>query len=57
MNTTAPNAPQTATDRLQLTRETLRALTSAELRLVAGGGRHRDSSNTPGDDADNVHIC
>ena len=57
MNTTAPNATATATDRLQLTRETLRALTSAELRLVAGGRRHPDSSNAPGEDADNVHIC
>ena len=43
------------TERLQLTKETLRALTSAELRLVAGG-RH-DSSRAPGFDADNVHIC
>lgn len=43
----------TSTERLQLTKETLRALTSAELTLVAGG--RRDSSNAPADD--NVHVC
>ena len=47
----------TTTERLHLTKETLRALTSAELKLVAGGGGRRDSSRAPGEDADNVHIC
>ena len=51
------NATTTSTERLHLTKETLRALTSAELKLVAGGGRGTDSSYAPGEDADNVHIC
>ena len=46
----------TSTDRLQLTKETLRALTRAELTLVAGG---RAATYAPAADGDGdaVHIC
>ena len=37
MNTTSPDPTNEAAKRLTLTRETLRTLTSTELRLVAGG--------------------
>lgn len=50
------NATTPSTERLHLTKETLRALTSAELKLVAGGGRGT-GTRAPGEDADNVHIC
>jgi hypothetical protein len=53
MTPTEPTPRATTTPRLSLSRETLRTLTTDELRLVAGG--RRDSTRGPA--GDDPEIC